>query len=149
MTGNDDSPAAQSTFEDIPREECLRLLATAPIGRVAVADFGTAPLVVPVNFAVREGTVVFRSDYGSKFRLAVLGDHPVSFEVDAVDPARRSGWSVLVQGRAREVTEPERLRLEPWAPGSKSHWVQIEPETVSGRRIRLAPLPDLDSAGYL
>ncbi len=138
------------TFETLFREECLGLLADQVIGRVAVADFNSAPLVVPVNYLLDRETVVFRTDYGSKFRLAVLGEQPVSFQVDAVEPGHPSGWSVLLQGNATELGESdaEELRLRPWAPGAKSHWVRIVPDSVSGRRIRLAPFPG-DSDGYL
>jgi nitroimidazol reductase NimA-like FMN-containing flavoprotein (pyridoxamine 5'-phosphate oxidase superfamily) len=150
----DDEPDATSpasTFEVIPRDECLLLLASQSIGRVAVADFGAAPLVVPVNFLLEGEAVVFRSDYGSKFRLAVLGEHLVSFEIDGIDPGRRTGWSVLVQGEATEFDESqgERLSLEPWAPGRKSHWVRIAPDSITGRRIRLAPISGSDGRGYL
>lgn len=50
---------------------------------------------------------------------------------------------MLLQGNATEVedSEQELLRVQPWAPGAKRHWVRIAPDTVSGRRIRLAPFP--------
>lgn len=140
-------------FEEIPRDECVALLESQVLGRVAVADFNAAPLVVPVNYALDGETVVFRTDYGSKFRLAVLREAPVSFEIDGVDPGRRSGWSVLLQGPATELAdkEIERLRLQPspWAPGGKTHWVRITPQSVTGRRIRLAEPLGPDGRGYL
>ena len=139
-------------FENIPREECLRLLASQIIGRVAVADFNGPPLVVPVNFVLDGEAVVFRTDYGSKFRLAVLREAPVSFEVDGVDPGQRTGWSVLLQGPATELPEGEAqgLRLQPFAPGGKTHWVRIEPQSITGRRIRFSESrPWVDGRGYL
>lgn len=137
MSGEGSGPA----FGEISREECLELLASQSVGRVAVADFGAAPLVVPVNFVLDGDDVVFRTDYGGKFHLAVVDQQPMSFEVDGVDTARRRGWSVLVRGRAAEVTEGDRdrLSLHPWAPGHKSHWVRVRAEAVSGRRIEVAP----------
>ena len=138
------------TFETIPRDECLQLLATQPLGRVAVADFNAPPLVVPVNFVLDCVSVLFRTDFGSKFRLAVLSGHPVSFEIDGVDPGRRTGWSVLLQGRAVEV-EPWQLEprlVVPWAPGRKDHWVRIVPESMTGRRIRLSGF-SADRRAYL
>ena len=140
---------ADVTVEVIPREECLRLLASQLLGRVAVADVNTAPLVVPVNFVVDGETVLFRTDAGSKFRLAVLGGHPVSFQVDGVDPGRRTGWSILLQGEAVEV-DPSELEqaVEPWAPGRKDHWVRIVPSSISGRHLRLVDRPG-DVHGYL
>ena len=142
---------ADSVVEEIPREECLRLLATRPIGRVAVAEPGSPPLVVPVNFLLDGEAVVFRSDYGTKFRLMALAEQAVSFEVDDVDVGRPSGWSVLVQGQAYEATpwETTHLRLRPWAPGEKGHWVRIVPDSITGRRVRLSERPAFDERGYL
>lgn len=140
-------------FEVIPRDECVALLGSQVLGRVAVADFNAPPLVVPVNYVLDGESVVFRTDYGSKFRLAVLAEAPVSFEIDGVDPGRRSGWSVLLQGMATELAEEEvdRLQLQPapWAPGEKGHWVRITPQTLTGRRIRLAEPQGPDRRGYV
>jgi hypothetical protein len=47
----------------------------------------------------------------------------------------------MVRGQAAEVAEPadlQRLRtlpLYPWAPGANSHYVRIQPDAVTGRRI--------------
>ena len=102
--------------------------------------------MVPVNFFLDGDTVVFRTDAGSKFGLAVLDGRPVSFEVDGVDAGRHGGWSVLLRGTASEIAAPEgdrpedeEISLRPWAPGAKSHWVRIVPDVISGRRIRPAP----------
>ena len=140
------------TYEEIPREECVRLLGSQVIGRVAVADFNAPPLVVPVNIVLDGEAVVFRTDYGSKFRLAVLREAPMSFQIDGLDPGQRTGWSVLLQGPATELPEDSAhgLRLEPFAPGRKAHWVRIEPQSVTGRRIRLSESrPWTDGRGYL
>jgi uncharacterized protein len=143
-------PRAES--EVLDRETCLQLLGAAPVGRVAVAVPGEAPLVVPVNFLLVDGRIVFRTDFGTVFREAVLSERPVAFQVDAVDVTTRTGWSVLVQGMAGEVGEWEAsgLDLRPWAAGSKAHWVQLEPRSVTGRRLVLPDLPSWpDRSGYL
>jgi len=86
---------------------------------------------------------VFRTDPGSK--LDTTADSaPVALEVDAVDEATRTGWSVIVRGQVAKVVEPadlERLRalpLYPWAPGAKARYVRIRPASITGRRI---PMP--------
>ncbi len=73
---------------------------------------------------------------------------PVAFEVDAIDEATRTGWSVVVRGTVAEVSEPddlERLRtlpLYPWALSAKARYVGIRPASISGRRIAIpANLP--------
>ena len=44
-----------SHFEDVPFEECLRLLDAGSIGRIAVVmDVDQSPIVVPVNYRLVE-----------------------------------------------------------------------------------------------
>src|SRR4051794_9668259 len=126
-------------LDEIPRDECFELLAQAPIGRLAVNGRAGSPLVVPVNFVVDREDIVFRSDPGRKLRDVV--DRPVSFEIDAIDPVHRTGWSVLVEGIAYESEPPAGVELEPWAPGPKAHWVRVVPGSISGRRIRRSAQP--------
>ena len=88
-------------IEQLSDEECWRLLADAPVGRVGLI-VDDAPEIYPVNHLVDNGTIVFRSDPGTK--LAGLARHPeVCFQVDGFDPQQRIGWSVLVKGRAQQV----------------------------------------------
>jgi hypothetical protein len=67
----------------------------------------------------------------------------VAFEVDAIDEATRTGWSVVVRGTLADITDPadlERLRalpLYPWAPGEKARYVRVRPLSVTGRRIKI------------
>ena len=132
------------TLEAISREECIELLASVSVGRVAVAVPGSPPLVVPVNYAIDGDVIVFRSDPGSKFD--VLREHPASFQVDSIDPFHRTGWSVLIQGFAYE-TSPADMTIEVWDAGPKEHWVRIYPGAISGRRIVLPDVPT-DQRGY-
>jgi nitroimidazol reductase NimA-like FMN-containing flavoprotein (pyridoxamine 5'-phosphate oxidase superfamily) len=126
-----------ATVESLGTEECFRLMATHVVGRVAVAEPGSAPVVLPVNFVLVDREIVFRTAYGTVFRNAVLGERPISFQVDEIDLARRAGWSVLVQGRASELGswEMSQLRLRAWASGPKPHVVRLVPELVTGRRL--------------
>ena len=69
----------------------------------------------------------------------------VAFEIDHADPLYHEGWSVLVVGIAREELDSqrkrrlERLRLEPWSSGPKSHWMYIAPGAITGRRLVHGP----------
>lgn len=137
----------EMVLEGIERDECLVLLRSQSLGRLAVADHGYyPPHIVPVNFTVAEDCVVFRSDPGLKFKLSVLAQHSVSFEVDSIDEAGRMAWSVVAQGRAELLTkeEAEALTLgpwlQPWAPGERQQWVRIVPYTITGRRLRPRPM---------
>ena len=126
-------------LELLTEAECMLLMATVSVGRIGVT-IGALPAIFPVNFAVREGAVYFRTGVGTK--LAAAANHSVvAFEVDRVDPLEHSGWSVLAIGTATQVTDPEELAslsglpLGPWAEGERDHLVRIPVELVSGRRI--------------
>lgn len=121
-------------------DDCLRRLTThrPRIGRVAVMEDG-APIILPVNYVVSEGAVVFRTDPGAKLAAAVRHE-AAAFEIDEVDITWEEGWSVVVTGRLEEVVdadEIERLRalpLRPWA-GDKATFVQLYPRRISGRSL--------------
>jgi uncharacterized protein len=97
---------------------------------------------------VDRGVVVIRTHPGPMLAAA---DHAnVAFQVDAIDPRTRSGWSVLVQGLAEEVTDAHRAELvertratglRPWAPGEHGRWLRLIPQAVTGRRIVPGQLP--------
>jgi len=126
-------------LEVLPRAECLRLLAQSRVGRVVVTD-RALPAAFPVNFALLDEDVVFLTTAGSKLEAAE-GEEVMAFEADDIDPVLHSGWSVLVQGLASVISDPEdleqarALRLEPWAPGGNFQFVRIRAELVSGRRL--------------
>lgn len=130
---------------ELSRSECLQLLASQRFGRLAVVMSTGAPVIRPVNYVFDRPSqsVVFRTASGSKFH-ALLHAVKAAFEIDGIDEAARTGWSVIIEGVTEEVTQPNdiarlnRLELEPWAPGPKPHWVYIRALTVSGRRIVLA-----------
>jgi uncharacterized protein len=127
-------------IEELDREECLRLLASRTVGRLAFV-VGEQPVVLPVNYALDAETVILRTGLGEK--LANAPHRRVAFEVDDVSADLREGWSVLVKGVAQDVTtaiddSSERLRtadVRPMAPDT-DHWVRIVPRQVTGRRVR-------------
>ena len=135
----DERPGRQARWQELTKSECFQLLAQEHLGRVAVVD-ELGPLVLPVNFVLDRYMVVFRTDAGTKLEVACRGSR-VAFEIDGIDTAAHTGWSVVVRGEAIEVTdsaELARLRkrsLDPWAPGEKAHFVRILPAALTGRRI--------------
>ena len=127
--------------EELGAAECLRLLASVPVGRVGVT-IDALPAVLPVNFVVSDGGVVFRTVPGTKLDAATAGA-VVAFEADAYGVAARpDSWSVLVRGVARELTGTAELAaahalpLESWAwEGGADRFVRIEPTVLTGRRV--------------
>lgn len=133
-------------MEHLSTESCWELLKTTPVGRVAVIVDG-APEIYPVNFVVDGRSVAFRTAPGSKLRG--LDRHPTTcFEADLIDPDVHAGWSVMVKGKAVDVTRPDEvhrlteLPLTLWTAGVKDHWVRIRPSEVTGRRIHTITVKD-------
>jgi uncharacterized protein len=129
----------ENGMEILDDAESRRLLASAPIGRIVFTD-RALPAVQPVNFLVHDGAVIFRTGEGSKLAVAAR-NAVVAFEADDIDREYQRGWSVVVVGHAREVTDPllrqqlGELPLRPWASGSRDHFIRIPIEMISGRRI--------------
>lgn len=133
MTGNDG-------VRSMDRQECLRLLAKVPVGRVVYTQ-QALPAVLPVNFALdTDASVLLRTSAGSDLARAV-DDVVVAFEADQFNAESRSGWSVVVTGRATVVTDPgehERLlRTGPrsWMPIQEDVFIRIESAMVTGREL--------------
>jgi nitroimidazol reductase NimA-like FMN-containing flavoprotein (pyridoxamine 5'-phosphate oxidase superfamily) len=131
-------------LEVLPLAQCLALLRSRPLGRLAYLDAG-APTVVPVNHLVDGSTVVLRSFAGGKLDAAIVG-HPVAFQLDDHDASRGTGWSVLVRGRADLIEDAEQIaryerELDSWAmhDPSQAAWIRILPDEISGRRLHREP----------
>ena len=134
--------ADHAGLETLPLEVCLRLLESVPVGRVSFCTGGEV-VTLPVNHVVDGNDVVFRTDRGSKLSAAGRNDH-AAFEADDYDPRTRTGWSVLLQGRAEVVREDaeiqrlSRLGLYPWVTAAdRPFWIRIRPTSVTGRHTPL------------
>lgn len=119
-------------------------LAGVTLGRLVTA-FGGQLEIFPVNFAVQDSTLLFRTAEGTKLFTTVMNDQ-VLFEVD--DHSVTEGWSVVVRGTARmlntaeEIREAESARLMPWLPTVKTRYVRIVPSQITARSFRFGPEPD-------
>jgi nitroimidazol reductase NimA-like FMN-containing flavoprotein (pyridoxamine 5'-phosphate oxidase superfamily) len=134
-----------SNIEILSEAECLRLIAGAEIGRIAFTGrYG--PAVLPVNFRLREGVIYFRttphSPLDEDLQTGIAdADYVVAFEVDELDPATRTGWSVLIQGSAHRVTGAAERALAvqagvvSWAEGDRELFIRITPHRLTGHRI--------------
>lgn len=116
--------------------ECDSLLRSQHIGRLCVIDHGY-PLALPVNYRTvgsgADSQVVVRTAPGT-----LLGryDGPASFEVDDIDEAARTAWSVIVRGMLRHVSGAHELPdPEPWLTVDRHHWMVLSPVAMSGRRF--------------
>lgn len=125
--------------------ECMRLLSSTRLGRVGFTS-SAGPQVLPVNHTVLDGSIVFRTELYTSLADGTRGS-TVAFESDELDDRMRSGWSVLVVGRAEHVEDPDEMtdvfrRMgQPWAPGSRPLIARIVPSEVTGRRFDVSEDP--------
>jgi nitroimidazol reductase NimA-like FMN-containing flavoprotein (pyridoxamine 5'-phosphate oxidase superfamily) len=155
-TTEEGPPEPGSSAETLTHRECMDLLKTAQVGRLAVV-VGHYPEVFPVNYRLDDSVVVFGTQVGTK--LAAAHHHNVGFEVDWLDPHTRTGWSVLVLGMAEDVEghrvdtlmrRTQAVGASPWVGGDHLHLVRIIPASVTGRWLRARDLGgSTDSRGYL
>jgi uncharacterized protein len=127
-------------FRAISPARCQELLQSQSVGRVAwqAAD---GPQILPVTYAWHEGTIIFRtSPYGVLSEL--IRPTEVALEIDEIDQNNHRGWSVVVQGRAQGVAEPDQLArmwtaggVVPWASGIRNVFIQVTPHKVTGRVV--------------
>ena len=131
-------------FRALDERHCKDLLSAHSVGRIAwqAAD---GLLVLPVTYVCVEDVLVFRtSPHGIISELIRPTD--VALQIDGLDEQHRSGWSVLVQGRAEAVAEPaEMVRLwsvdglVPWAPGVRNLFIRVSPRRITGRVLVRRP----------
>ena len=144
---SDDRFESRQRLAVLDREECIRLLGSTKLGRIAVLppNWSGAPVIRPVWYAFDPSSqsIVFRSAQGSK-STALLLSNAATFEIDGLEPTGDSGWSVIVEGPIEPIDSPteirrlERLGLRtPVALEEIPHWIRIRATAVTGRRIAL------------
>ncbi|MEV7323279.1 pyridoxamine 5'-phosphate oxidase family protein [Streptomyces sp. NPDC093970] len=128
--------------------EALRLLGSVSIGRVVFTQHAL-PTVRPVNHVLDGGDVVIRTHEGaaltSRSRHGNASGVVVAYEADSIDPVTHLGWSVVVTGYARLVTEARELAryrelLHPWVGGAMDYAVRIHPDLITGIRLTQAAI---------
>jgi transcriptional regulator with XRE-family HTH domain len=128
---------------ELDPDDCYQLVADHNVGRISVST-RDGPAIVPVNYALIDGAIVFRTAPGAAPSFAPEAPE-TAFEVDHLDEAQGIGWSVLIVGPVRRITGEDEIRRlteragnAPWAPGKRELWVRLSPGRVTGRRIYLA-----------
>ncbi|GFE15944.1 hypothetical protein Sgleb_39910 [Streptomyces glebosus] len=128
------------------RAEALRLLGSVSLGRIVFTQ-DALPAIRPVNHLLDRGEIIIRTQEGAAVaaatRQADMEGVVVAYEVDTIDPVTHVGWSVVVTGYCRPVTDPRDLAyywelLHPWTEGQREHALRIRPDLVTGLRITAA-----------
>lgn len=138
MTGD------RSRIRELSQAECLELLGSGVVGRIAVTSHAL-PAVVPVNYRVQGSSIVFRTDPDGMLARA-CDDAVVAFEVDDLAPDGRSGWSVLVVGVATLLSGSQALRAGELnlvsAPGpGRDQFISVSFGRVTGRVLAADAAP--------
>ena len=118
-------------FAAISEAECRALLGEVDYGRIAwQATDGIT--VVPVNFQLVEGHVVFHTSPRSPLAELVEGKD-VAFQVDDVDEEVANGWSVLLRGTTGPA--PSDVGPTSWLTDGRTLGIMIEERRLSGRAM--------------
>lgn len=128
----------EDVMTELTTERCWELLRGDEFGRLAfrMAD---EVHIVPINYAVDDDTILFRTAGGNKLLGVVM--HPqVALEIDSY--GEEEAHSVTVRGTARRLEEDEEhraehLALRPWVNTLKYNVVEITPTEITGRAFRL------------
>lgn len=124
----------------LTQDECWARLAGAEFGRLAY-HLADEVHIAPVNYAVEDGAILFRTAEGSKL-LGVVMNEDVAFEIDHIDDGDDVAWSVVARGKARilegdAARAADHLRLRPWVDAQKFNVVAIKVDEISGREYHL------------
>jgi len=121
-------------------DECRDLLEGGVVGRVAMAT-PVGPRIVPVNYAVHDNAIVFRTAPYSQLGT-YAGDNELAFEVDHFDYESHQGWSVVATGRGRVVDDHDEIQVirkgwgpRPWAAGVRNLYLKLVWRELTGVRL--------------
>lgn len=121
----------------LDKQEALRLLGSVSLGRIAFTA-NALPEIRPVNHILDRDEIIIRSHVGA----AILATHGqiVSYEADMLEPDTHLGWSVVVLGKARVLSDPEALRryrdlVRPWVDRQMDYVIRIRPQRVTGYQV--------------
>jgi nitroimidazol reductase NimA-like FMN-containing flavoprotein (pyridoxamine 5'-phosphate oxidase superfamily) len=127
-------------LEQLSRTQSLELLSSVPIGRL-VFTYQALPAIRPVNHLVEGESVIVRATSGAAVTSAAGRDGVVvAYEADEIDPETAVGWSVIVVGTARLLTDEVaaaryRARLRPWLAEAMDDVITISADVVTGYRM--------------
>ncbi|MCC3766176.1 pyridoxamine 5'-phosphate oxidase family protein [Streptomyces sp. UNOC14_S4] len=127
------------TMAELSRQEALRLLQGARIGRL-VFSHQALPAVRPVNHVLLDDQIIIRTHTGAAMLGPARDGAVVAYEADEFDTETCTGWSVVVTGEAHLVRDPAaqqryQAALEPWIGDAMDHVISISLDMVTGCRI--------------
>ncbi|WP_329417626.1 pyridoxamine 5'-phosphate oxidase family protein [Streptomyces sp. NBC_00704] len=128
---------------ELDAAEALSLLGSVSLGRIVFTRHAL-PTVRPANHVLDDGDIVIRTHESAALSSYTRHDDAqgvvVAYEADDIDPDTLLGWSVIVTGYARLITDPRQVAryqkmLRPWGTETTDHAVRIRPDLVTGLRL--------------
>lgn len=127
--------------ETLTRDESLHLLGSITLGRVVFTHLAL-PAIRPVYHLVEGDRIIIRAHLGAAIAAAgtPAGGTVVAYEADMINPLDHLGWSVVVVGRAQNLSDAEadtryRKVLPQWTAGSPDDIIVIQADLVDGFRL--------------
>ncbi|MGY1841526.1 MULTISPECIES: pyridoxamine 5'-phosphate oxidase family protein [unclassified Modestobacter] len=149
MSATDRDPGSDRELQVLRAPECLRLLSTRDVGRIAFTS-GALPVLQPVSYQLSGQELIVPVSTGRPLaeaaRAAVL-----ALEVDDVDVPGRTGWDVTVVGPSRLVQDPDQVArldhwgLRPWFPADRHCYVMLRAPSSPAAGCAPRPHPGLPS----
>lgn len=135
-------------LRQLSRTRALELLGGVSLGRI-VFTHRALPAIRPVNHLVEGESIIVRATTGAAIISASRDGTVVAYEADSIDPDTHDGWSVIVVGTARLLTDDAaaaryRLLLHPWISGESDDVIMISTDMVSGYEM----VPDYPADGH-
>lgn len=125
--------------ETLNPDQCWELLERHELARLGYVLDGIVH-VVPINYGVHQGSLIFATAPGSKLE-AVLTGHDLTIEIDEV--VDEVGRSVVARGRGAVVADQDQIemtqvRVRPWVATGvdvpvRDTFVRVEPRELTGR----------------
>jgi pyridoxamine 5'-phosphate oxidase-like protein len=124
-------------LEQLTRTRALDLLRSVSLGRL-VFTHQALPAIRPVNHLVECDSIIVRATAGAAI-VSTADRHGVvvAYEADSIDSENHVGWSVIVVGTARLLTDDARYRtlLHPWISGAVDDVITISADLVTGYQM--------------
>ena len=124
-------------LEQLTRTRALDLLSSVNLGRL-VFTHQALPAIRPVNHLVECESIIVRATAGAAI-ISAANRHGVvvAYEADSIDSENHVGWSVIVVGTARLLTDEVaatryRTLLHPWISGAVDDVITISTDLITG-----------------
>ncbi|MBM7051963.1 MULTISPECIES: pyridoxamine 5'-phosphate oxidase family protein [unclassified Rothia (in: high G+C Gram-positive bacteria)] len=125
--------------QPLTESEIWELAEHLRFARIGTSDEGRIH-ITPVNVAIADQKIYFRTAPGSKLTQLILNDR-VTLQFDRIGGGE--AYSVNIFGTARlltdseEIARAESLNIVPWINTAKLEFVEITPDQVVGRKFLL------------